>query len=122
MFFRRAAFIQGRDLAEGQILGETGRRAAFAGAGEQRQKGSTGRFGTHSAAAEVTGNCRAAESLLDQWLVLLDVAQQNGDAVEGRALLGECADAAGDFDALEAFAGRGEKQIGIGRRGGRLFR
>jgi len=61
----------------------------------------------------------AAERLFDERLVRIDVAQQNRDAIEGSAMFSERADAAGDFDALEAFARGGEEQCGVGRRGGR---
>ena len=61
----------------------------------------------------------AAQRFFDQRLIGVDVAKQDRDAIEWRALFSERADAAGDLDALETFAGRGEEQRGIGWRGGR---
>ncbi len=62
----------------------------------------------------------AAQSFFDQRLIRVDIAEQNRDVIERRALLRERADAAGDLDALEAFARRREQQRCIGRRRWRL--
>ena len=64
-------------------------------------------------------DARAPQGLFHQRLVGLDVAKQDRDAIEWRALSGKRANAAGDFDALEAFAGGGEEQRRVGRGGRR---
>lgn len=61
----------------------------------------------------------AAQRLFHKRLVRLDVAKQDRDAIEWRALSGKRANAAGDFDALETFAGGGEEQRRVGRGGRR---
>ena len=118
----RAVFIQRRYLGKRQIFGEARCRATFASTSEQSEKGSSRWLRTHRAAAEVAGNGSAPQSLLHERLVLFDIAQQDRDAIEGRALLNGGADAAGDFDAFETFAGRRKKQIRIGFGGGWLLR
>ncbi len=102
---RRTSLIQPRHLAERKVLGESGRGAAFTGAGEQGQERSAARIGARGAAAEVLGNAGAAQGVFHQRLIADRVAQQDRYTVEGCAAFGEGSDAAGDFDAFKAFAG-----------------
>ena len=100
--------MERRRLIEGKIFGEAGGGAAFAGAGEQSEKSAAGGIGACRAAAEIVIDTSAAERFFDERLVRADVAKKDRDAIEGRALFSECADAAGDLDALETLAGGGE--------------
>ena len=117
-FDRRAVLIHGRELAERQILGEARSGAAVGGAGEQRQKSASRGIRPRSAAAEIAWNRRAAQGFFHKRLVLLDIAQQDRDAVERGALRGERANAPGDFHALQVFAGAEKSSSGSGGAAG----
>ena len=85
----RAGRIERRHLAQREIFGETRRRATVAGAAKQREKSAARWVGSCGAAAEIMTDARAAQCFFDERLVLIHIAEQDGDAIEGRALLRE---------------------------------
>jgi hypothetical protein len=117
---RLAGRVGVRHLGERQVLGEAPGREVLGGAGEQRREGAPRRVRRHRAAGEVGGHAGPPQRLDQVGAVLLRRAQQDGDAVEGDALVGQRVDASSQLDALAALAGRGDHgDLATGRRGRR---
>src|SRR5262249_17179007 len=98
-----------RNLAERQVLGKTRGGQPLGRAGEERQERAACRMGTTRAAVEPAGNARGGEGVLEQAEVRVRRAHEDRDLVEARAATGLFQDSSGDFDALAAFARRGEE-------------
>src|SRR6185503_3435773 len=85
---------------------------------EQREERASGRVRPHDAAGEERRYTGAVQRLLEQRLVPLGVAQQDGAAIERRAFPRRGEEVARDLHALGTLAGRGEEtETGVERRG-----
>src|SRR5262249_6907560 len=102
-------FIQLRNLAERQVLGETRRREVFRGAGEQCEKRAAGWMRTAGAPIEPRGDVGSSQRLLEQTEIALRRSDEDGHLVESDAAARFFQDAPRDLDALATFAGCGKE-------------
>ena len=72
------------NLAEGQIFGKAGCRAFLLGAGEQREKGASGRVWAGDSAGEPGGDFRPAQRFFEKRLISFGTAEQDRYLVKGR--------------------------------------
>ncbi len=121
---RRAAWIEGRHLAEGQVLREAARGELLERAVQQHQEGAARRIRAPRAPGEERGDARPPERGLEQRGVDLRRPQQDRDPIEGRAGPRLFQDPPCDLDRLAPLPGSGEEDgvPGDGGGGGRDVR
>ena len=106
---RRLRLIGIRQLAEREVLGKSRRGQALCGAREQREERPAGRMRAARAAIEPAADAGALERVLEQAVVVLRRADEDGHLVERHARARFAQNTAGDLDALASLARRREE-------------